>query len=113
MENIDKYVFYKAVLIVIEAVKKLMLIGLVFFAQEMAENAQKSHRKDELLEISNICSKVPYEPASSFKEAIQSVWFIQLILQIESNGHSLSYGTFRSIYVSIFESGSRKRRNHG
>ena len=59
----------------------------------MAENAQ-SHRKDELLEISNICSKVPYEPASSFKEAIQSVWFIQLILQIESNGHSLSYGRF-------------------
>lgn len=30
----------------------------------------------------------------TFHEAIQSVWFIQLILQIESNGHSLSYGRF-------------------
>lgn len=89
-ENIDKYVFYKAVLIVIEAVKTYA-DRFSLLAQEMAENAQ-SHRKDELLEISNICSKVPYEPASSFKEAIQSVWFIQLILQIESNGHSLSYG---------------------
>ena len=91
-ENIDKYVFYKAVLIVIEAVKTYA-DRFSLLAQEMAENAQ-SHRKDELLEISNICSKVPYEPASSFKEAIQLVWFIQLILQIESNGHSLSYGRF-------------------
>lgn len=91
-ENIDKYVFYKAVLIVIEAVKTYA-DRFSLLAQEMAENAQ-SHRKDELLEISNICSKVPYEPASSFKEAIQSVWFIQLILQIESNGHSLSYVRF-------------------
>ena len=91
-ENIDKYVFYKAVLIVIEAVKTYA-DRFSLLAQEMTENAQ-SHRKDELLEISNICSKVPYEPASSFKEAIQSVWFIQLILQIKSNGHSLSYGRF-------------------
>jgi len=51
-------------------------------------------RKIELLEISRICSKVPYEPAETFQEAVQSVWFIQLILQIESNGHSLSYGRF-------------------
>lgn len=32
--------------------------------------------------------------AETFYEAIQSTWFIQLILQIESNGHSLSYGRF-------------------
>jgi formate C-acetyltransferase len=31
-------------------------------------------------------------PAESFREAVQSVWFIQLLLQIESNGHSVSYG---------------------
>ena len=37
---------------------------------------------------------MPYEPAETFYEAMQSVWFIQLILQIESNGHSLSYGRF-------------------
>ena len=91
-ENIDKYVFYKAVLIVIEAVKTYAerFSGL---AKELSESAT-GKRKDELLEISQICAKVPYEPAHSFKEAIQSVWFIQLILQIESNGHSLSYGRF-------------------
>ena len=46
------------------------------------------------LKLQEICSKVPYEPASTFAEAVQSVWFIQCILQIESNGHSLSYGRF-------------------
>ena len=91
-ENLNKYQFYKAVLIVIEAVKTYA-DRFSLLAQEMAENAQ-SHRKDELLEISRICAKVPYQPAQTFHEAIQSVWFIQLILQIESNGHSLSYGRF-------------------
>ncbi|WP_050636783.1 glycyl radical protein [Candidatus Stoquefichus sp. SB1] len=91
-ENIDKYVFYKAVLIVIEAVKTYAE-RFSDLAKELSESAT-GKRKDELLEISQICAKVPYEPAHSFKEAIQSVWFIQLILQIESNGHSLSYGRF-------------------
>ena len=50
--------------------------------------------KEELEEIARICKKVPYEKAETFYEAIQSTWFIQLILQIESNGHSLSYGRF-------------------
>ncbi|WP_455683594.1 glycyl radical protein [Thomasclavelia sp.] len=91
-ENIDKYVFYKAVLIVIEAVKTFAH-RFSQLAKEMAKIAG-GNRKKELLEISNICANVPYKPAHSFKEAIQSVWFIQLILQIESNGHSLSYGRF-------------------
>ena len=91
-ENIDKYHFYNAVLIVIEAVKTYAH-RFSELAQEMAKNAQ-GKRKDELLEISRICSKVPYYPAESFHEAVQSTWFIQLILQIESNGHSLSYGRF-------------------
>ena len=89
-ENIDKYQFYKAVLIVIEAVHT--------FAKRFSALAKEKSmslegkRKEELLEISRICQEVPYQPAKSFYEAMQSVWFIQLILQIESNGHSLSYG---------------------
>ena len=91
-ENIDKYQFYKAVLIVIDAVKTFAK-RFSDLAKEKAENAE-GKRKEELLEISRICLKVPYEPAETFKEALQSTWFIQLILQIESNGHSLSYGRF-------------------
>ncbi len=91
-ENIDKYQFYKAVLIVIDAVKTYAL-RFSELAKKLSQK-EKGKRKEELLEISRICAKVPYYPAESFQEAIQSTWFIQLILQIESNGHSLSYGRF-------------------
>ncbi len=89
-ENIDKYQFYKAVLLVIEAVHTFAK-RFSALAKEKAMSLE-GKRKEELLEISRICQEVPYQPAKSFYEAMQSVWFIQLILQIESNGHSLSYG---------------------
>lgn len=92
-DNVDKYCFYNAVLIVLKAVRNFANRYSVL-AKDLAEKELNQERKNELLEISRICSKVPYEPAETFKEAIQSVWFIQLILQIESNGHSLSYGRF-------------------
>lgn len=92
-DSIDKNIFYKAVLIVIEAVHQFAQ-RYSKLAQKLADREKDSKRKAELLEISRICAKVPYEPATSFYEAVQSVWFIQLILQIESNGHSLSYGRF-------------------
>lgn len=92
-DSIDKNIFYKAVLIVIEAVHQFAQ-RYSKLAQELADKEKDSKGKAELLEISRICAKVPYEPATSFYEAVQSVWFIQLILQIESNGHSLSYGRF-------------------
>ncbi len=92
-DSIDKYVFYNAVLTVLEAVHTFAL-RYSALAEELAQKESNVERKAELMEISRICAKVPYEPAGSFREAVQSVWFIQLILQIESNGHSLSYGRF-------------------
>ncbi len=91
-ESIDKYQFYKAVLITIQAVRDFAQ-RYADLAREKAESAAPE-RRAELLEIARICEKVPYSPAESFREAVQSVWFIQLVLQIESNGHSLSYGRF-------------------
>lgn len=92
-ENIDKNIFYKAVLIVIDAVKTFQN-RYAKLASELAAKENNPLRKVELEQLADICSKVPYQPATSFREAVQSVWFIQLILQIESNGHSLSYGRF-------------------
>ncbi|MBO1305414.1 glycyl radical protein [Enterococcus sp. 669A] len=91
-ESIKKYHFYNSVVIVLDAVKTYAE-RFSALAKEQAATAEPK-RQAELLEISRICAKVPYEPAETFQEAIQAVWFIQLILQIESNGHSLSYGRF-------------------
>ena len=100
-ESVDKYVFYKAVLTVIEAVRKFAL-RYSDLASELASKEQDVGRREELTEMARICAKVPYEPVSSFREAVQAVWFIQLILQIESNGHSLSYGRFDQYMYPYF-----------
>ena len=101
-ESIDKYCFYNAVLIALKAVCDFANRYSVL-AKDLAEKELNQERKIELLEISRICSKVPYEPAETFQEAVQSVWFIQLILQIESNGHSLSYGRFDQYMYPYFD----------
>lgn len=92
VESIDKYHFYDSIFIVIDAVRTYAQ-RCSALAAEMAKTASPS-RREELLEMARICAKVPYEPAETFAEAVQAVWFIQCILQIESNGHSLSYGRF-------------------
>lgn len=100
-ESIDKNMFYKAVLIVIEAVRTFAH-RYAELARKLAETATPA-RRAELLEIARVCDKVPYEPAETFHEAVQSVWFIQVILQIESNGHSLSYGRFDQYIYPYYE----------
>ncbi len=63
-------------------------------AKQLAKNEKDENRKKELLQISKNCSRVPENPAESFMEACQSFWFIQMLLQIESSGHSISPGRF-------------------
>ncbi len=63
-------------------------------AYEMAQKCSDPVRKKELLVIANNCANVPENPARNFYEACQTFWFIQMLLQIESSGHSISAGRF-------------------
>lgn len=88
--DLKKSYFYRAILIVLDAVEAYAL-RFATLAEQQAQNAS-AQRAAELLEIARICRKVPMQPADTFHEALQSMWFVHVILQIESNGHSLSYG---------------------
>lgn len=59
-----------------------------------AEQCGDTTRKMELLQIAQNCAKVPGKPAQTFYEACQSFWFVQMLLQTESSGHSISPGRF-------------------
>ncbi|MFW9975826.1 MAG: glycyl radical protein [Candidatus Thorarchaeota archaeon] len=72
-------------------------------ASEMADIEKDERRKRELREISRICNKVPAEPAGTFHEALQSFWFIHLLIQTESNGHSMSTGRFDQYMFPYYE----------
>lgn len=58
----------------------------------MAVQEKDPCRKVELTAISRVLARVPAQPASSFHEALQMVWLMQLIPQIKSNGFSISLG---------------------
>lgn len=84
-------------------------------ASDLAKQETDEKRKTELHEISRICAKVPAGPAESFHEALQSFWFIHLLIQTESNGHSMSTGRFDQylfpFYERDIESGSLSRND--
>ncbi len=63
-------------------------------AKKMAGETADAARKAELLQIAQNCERVPAKGASSFYEAMQSFWFVQQLLQLESSGHSISPGRF-------------------
>lgn len=90
-QNQEKMHFYKGVLTTIEAVR-IFAKRYVDLSKHLLETEKNEARRKELKRIADTLSRVPYEPATSFFDAIQSIWLVHLILQIESNGHSLSYG---------------------
>ena len=63
-------------------------------ARTMAKTCLDIGRKTELETIAYVCDRVPEYGATSFREACQSFWFIQMLLQVESSGHSISPGRF-------------------
>lgn len=63
-------------------------------AKRLAEKEKDQKRKAELELISVICQKVPKNPPENFYEAMQFVWFVHLVIQIETNGHSIGLGRF-------------------
>ena len=89
--QLKKSHFLRAVLITLDAVRNFAN-RFADLAWTLAQEEKDETRKKELAQISEICRHVPWQPARTFQEGLQSVWFIQLIMQIESNGHSVSLG---------------------
>ncbi len=82
-------------------------------AKQMAERETDSVRRAELNKIAENCARVPEYGAQNFYEACQSFWFVQMLLQVESSGHSISPGRFDQYmypyYKADIESGKITR----
>ena len=104
-----KELFYDSVIIQIESIIRFAN-RFSNYASKMAEEETDNQRKDELQEISRICAKVPAEPAETFQEALQSFWFVHLLVQTESNGHSMSTGRFDQYMYPFYKEDINKNR---
>lgn len=74
----EKRAFWEGTVIVFEAWVRFAN-RYADLAEEMAAKEENEVRKAELLEMARICRKVPYEPADTFYEALQSFWFTFLM----------------------------------
>jgi formate C-acetyltransferase len=76
-------------------------------AESLAAVESDPARAAELREIARVCRRVPEHPAASFQEAVQCVYFIHLIAQIESGGNSISLGRIDQILAPYYEADLR------
>jgi len=71
-------------------------------AESMAASEADPERAEELRAIARVCRRVPEHPAQTFHEAVQCVYFIHLISQIESGGNSISLGRIDQILYPYY-----------
>lgn len=90
-EYADKKEFYQALIIMHEAAKKYCERYAVL-AEEKAAEEKDAKRKEELLTMAKNCHQIAGGPAQTFWQAMQLFNIATTLIQIESNGHSISYG---------------------
>ncbi|MFC5705305.1 formate C-acetyltransferase/glycerol dehydratase family glycyl radical enzyme [Aeromonas eucrenophila] len=89
--DLQKEQFLQGVAITLEAVSEhIERYGAL--ARDMAGSESRTERREELRQIAANCARIAHQPPETFWQALQLCYFIQLILQIESNGHSVSFG---------------------
>ncbi len=94
--------FFDGVCIILEsACKFIRRYGIL--ASDLAKNEKSSSVKENLEEISAICRKLAKEPPATFREAVQSVWFLFVILHMESNASSFSPGRMDQYLLTFYK----------
>lgn len=80
--------FLEAVIICAEAVCEFAE-RYAKFAEELASQTGDEKRRRELLEAAERIRRVPAEPPQSFVEALQAIWFTQVVMAIAYEGEMI------------------------
>jgi len=101
-EDIKKRIFYEALIIVYDA----MIAYANRWAHKLTELALSEadpQRHQELRHMAAICQRVPAEPAQTFWQALQSVWFVLCVNQAETAGSATSFGRFDQFLYPFYK----------
>lgn len=86
----DQEAFYQGLRLVVRGIRQ-MALNLAAEAERLAAE-EGPQRARELLEAAAICRRVPYKPARTFREGLQSVWLIHVALNLEDFEQGISFG---------------------
>lgn len=89
-ENMERITF-------LDALRDMIHSGIHYahrYADLLREEAKRhdGKRKEELLEMAEACDWVPENPARTFLEAVQSMWFCHLMIYWDSRTIGLGFG---------------------
>ncbi|MBN1367781.1 MAG: formate C-acetyltransferase/glycerol dehydratase family glycyl radical enzyme [Dehalococcoidales bacterium] len=90
-KDFDKAVFLKAIGITLDAVS-IFAKRYSDLATHLANKETNPQRKKELERIAEVCAWVPDNPARSFHEAMQALWFTYIAVMIEGWGPGVGFG---------------------
>jgi formate C-acetyltransferase len=71
-------------------------------ARQMAKSAP-ARRKAELSKIAEVCDRVPAQPPRNFREAVQALWFGELLAECEDSPNAHSPGRIDQILYPFYE----------
>ncbi|HDD8765166.1 pyruvate formate lyase family protein [Escherichia coli] len=94
--------FYQAALLLLEASQKHIL-RYAELAETMAANCTDAQRREELLTIAEISRHNAQHKPQTFWQACQLFWYMNIILQYESNASSLSLGRFDQYMLPFYQ----------
>ena len=94
--------FYQAVLILLEASQRHIL-RYAALADEMAADCADEQRRKELETIANISRHNAVHRPKDFWQACQLFWYMNIILQYESNASSISLGRFDQYMLPYYQ----------
>ncbi|HIC0740397.1 TPA: formate C-acetyltransferase [Klebsiella oxytoca] len=94
--------FYQAVLILLEASQRHIL-RYAALADEMAADCTDEQRRKELETIANISRHNAVHRPEDFWQACQLFWYMNIILQYESNASSISLGRFDQYMLPYYQ----------
>jgi len=105
--------FYKAVLITIDAAIAYAK-RYSDLAKEMAAKETNPKRKKELLQIAEVCERVPANPARNWWEALQSVWLLHVVISCELATLVHCFGRFDQYMYPFYKKSvtDEKTMNH-
>ncbi len=93
--------FYESVRITMEGARNFMM-RYYDLMMDLASKEADKEKKESILAVAENCKNLSKHPPQTFHEAVQSIWFLFVILQMESNASSFSPGRLDRHLISYY-----------